>query len=180
VAGRSPAEALENFLLPLRQAVGCVTSAQIDRLGEKPVPGRLYPLTISGGQRVKVRRDVGEALSIRVTQHYRIVKASLDRGPWKVQTAAYSYTLETLAAHEIVAYHWHPDAPGPSFPHLHIGFAAGTIRDELQKAHCPTGRIALEQFLRLVIEEFGITAKKGWSDVLANAQVAFEQWRTWA
>jgi len=64
------------------------------------------------------------------------------------------------------------------FPHLHIGPGVATV--EFKKKHLPTARIALEQVLRLVVNDFGITPIRAeWSQILAEAQKRFETWRTW-
>lgn len=46
-------------------------------------------------------------LALRVAQQYRIVEDTESRGPWKVQTAAYSYVVN-LGDQELLAYQWNP------------------------------------------------------------------------
>jgi crotonobetainyl-CoA:carnitine CoA-transferase CaiB-like acyl-CoA transferase len=54
-------------------------------------------------------------------------------------------------------------------------------RPELVRAHFPTGRVSVEEFLRLVIETFDVkTRRKDWQTVLQQTQAAFARWRTWA
>jgi hypothetical protein len=50
----------------------------------------------------------------------------------------------------------------------------------LQGAHVPTGRIALEELLRMAIAEFGARPRrKDWEQVLERTQAGYEDWRTW-
>jgi hypothetical protein len=54
------------------------------------------------------------------------------------------------------------------------------MRDEVRKAHFPTGRLAFEDVLRLVITQFGvIPLRDDWETMLERTQAAFEDWRTW-
>jgi len=50
----------------------------------------------------------------------------------------------------------------------------------LAGAHCPNGRISVEEFLRFIIEDFHIEPlRPDWAEVFAEAQRDFELWRTW-
>ncbi|SPF43243.1 hypothetical protein SBA4_3010004 [Candidatus Sulfopaludibacter sp. SbA4] len=83
---------------------------------------------------------------------------------------AYYYSLLDAAEKGIIAYHWHPHG-NVAFPHLHIGSGARVGRVDLRNAHIPTGRIAMENLLRMVITEFGVAPRRGdWPDVLAQSQ----------
>ena len=95
-------------------------------------------------------------------------------------TAAYYYTLGVESGPENLGYHWHPFS-GVRFPHLHLSAGSGVDRDELHKAHLPTGRIALEQVVRLAIAEFAVEPlRPDWDEVLTEAQQRFEEHRTWS
>lgn len=111
--------------------------------------------------------------------NYKIVKAEIPRGPYKVTTTAYQYLLEDEEEKEIVAYQWHPDST-IKVPHLHIGLSAKIAGKTANKVHLPTGRIALEQVLRLAVEELGAKPLKGeWKSILSQTQKLFEKWRMW-
>jgi hypothetical protein len=182
LAGASPKQAVENFIRPFQRALSCVTTAVIDRQAGHNL-GMLYALTVNGGARVRLAR-VGEGadIAIRIAQQYSIVQAEGDRGPLKVQTVAYMYTLEDAEGREVFGYHWHPASRSPaSFPHLHLEAGAMIGRAELERAHFPTGRVSVEEFLRLVIETFDVrTLRRDWRAVLQQTQAAFGRWRTWA
>ena len=178
MAGKNPYDAVKNYTDPLQKALFCVTKRILS------VGGGYYPrdephvLALAGGSPVTLKGK--NKLALSVIQHYSVVKAEGERGPWKVSTRGYIYTLEDRERNEIVAYHWHPLSSSPQFPHVHVRMTCGVIADRLAKAHLPTGRIAVEQFLRLLIAEFDVTPlRSDWDQVLAQTQQAFEDWRTW-
>jgi hypothetical protein len=113
-------------------------------------------------------------LHLNVTQQYRIVEAEGERGPWKVTTTSYSYEILNEDQSEFLIYHWHPEGLSPeSRPHLHIGGAH-------RKTHVPTGRVAIEDVLRMCIRDLGVDeTRDDWAAVLDEAQAAFATWRTW-
>lgn len=182
MAGASPKQAVENFVGRLQRALSCVTAAVIDRQGGYDL-GVIYALTVNGGEPVRLARIARPAdIAIRIAQQYRIVHAEGDRGPPKVQAVAYMYTVEDADGREVFGYHWHPTSRSPfSLPHLHLEAGAMVGRAELQHVHFPTGRVSVEEFLRLVIEAFGVkTRRRDWRALLQQTQAAFSKWRTWA
>ena len=111
---------------------------------------------------------------------YRVTKAEGVRGPWKVSTAAYFYALHDAEQRELMAFHWHPETEGQKGPHLHL-YDASDIIDLLAKVHLPTGRIALEQFLRFLIVELDVKPlRDDWEKVLRQTQTKHEQFRSWS
>jgi len=161
--------------------LSCVTTAVIDRQGGHDL-GATYALTVNAGEPVRLARIARRpGIAIRIAQQYRVVHAEGDRGPLKVQTVAYMYTLEDADGREVFGYHWHPGSRSPvSFPHLHLEAGAMLGRAELQRAHFPTGRVSVEEFLGLVIETFDVrTRRRDWRAVLQQTQAAFSKWRTW-
>lgn len=182
MAGASPKQPVENFVRPLQRALSCVTTAVIDRQGGYDL-GVIYALTVNAGEPVRLARVARPSdIAIRIGQQYRIVHAEGDRGPLKVQTVAYMYTLEDADGREVFGYHWHPESRSPSsFPHIHFGAGAMVGRAEVQRAHFPTGRVSVEEFLRLLIEAFDVrTRRRDWRAVLQQTQAAFSKWRTLA
>lgn len=103
------------------------------------------------------------------------------RGPWKVNTVGYWYSLETSEERELLAYHWHPGAtPELTFPHLHIGHAAQVAYAPITEAHLPTGHVVLEDVLRLAIAHFGVKPQRAdWRQVLDETQGAYDDVRGW-
>lgn len=180
MAGRTPQEAVHNFLEPLRKAVSCVTPAVLGVSGGYFPSATPHVLTLAQGDPVRLRADPPVLLS--VIRHYRVVEHEGSRGPWKVSTAAYYYTLSDVDEREIITYHWHPAGRSAvTYPHLHLGLAATVGYAPLAEAHVPTGRVPLEQVLRLAIRDLGVRPlREDWRDVLEATQSAHETWRTWA
>ncbi len=180
MAGSTPRKAVQNFLRPLQLALSCVTDTQIATRGEFG-PAVEHGWVVADGDPFPLPRARGPSLRARLRQNFRIVRAEGQRGPWTVTITAYHYTLEESDGREVVSFQWHPTGPGAlPYPHLHLGDAADVGRAELQGAHIPTGRVALEQVLRFAIETFKVRPRRGdWRDVLFGTRRRFEQWRTW-
>lgn len=164
---------------PLRRAVSCVTTRILNVRGGYHPSEKPHSAIIGDGLPVELG-GLGQ-LSLRMVHHYRVLEDPHERGPWKVSTAAYYYSLDDADGQEIISYHWHPQSRSPiRFPHLHVGPAAGCAREELAAAHCPTSRISLEEFLRFVITDFRVEPlRSDWSHVFEEAQQNFQSWRTW-
>jgi hypothetical protein len=114
-------------------------------------------------------KAIAETFYLTVAMHFLVMEEASARGPYRVTTTAYYYSLLDAAEKEIIAYHWHPHSD-VAFPHLHICSGARVGRVDLRNAHIPRGRIALEDLLRMVITEFGVTPRRrDWPDVLAQA-----------
>ncbi len=184
MAGKTTAEAVQNFLDPLQRAMSCVTEAVLSVGGgyhASPAnnPQQRHVLTIHNSPAV-LGRDKHFALDL--VQHYRVVEGEGAHGPWKVSTVAYYYTLLIAAtAQEVLGYHWHPQGRSDvTYPHLHLYEGAGSLQHNLRKAHLPTGRIAVEDMLRLAIIHFRVLPlRQDWETILTETQDAFQQWRLW-
>ena len=180
MAGKNPGEARQNFVGPLQQALSCVTQAVLITVKSAHDP-TLEVLTLSSGS-ARIGRD--RPFTLGVDLQYRIIEFEDSRGPFKVSTVGYAYTLfEVAPDHEvpILAYHWHPHGRSQiTYPHLHIYQCAEIRRPDGREAHFPTGRIAFEEILRLVIQEFNIRPiREDWETILDRTKAAFEKWRTW-
>lgn len=138
-------------------------------------------LSFANGQPISLRAPSVEFL-LHLSMRYEVVKIDdLDRGPWKVRTRGYTYTLSTADTAEVVAYHWHPNGNPISWPHLHMGSAA--LRPDAvvtHKQHLPTDRVSVEAIVRYCISELGVPAlRPSWQDTLATSEELFKKWRTW-
>jgi hypothetical protein len=164
--------------------VGCVTGRRVDvSSGGYRVSARPHALTLAKGDAVPIRGGAN-GLVMRIAQQYVIVQASDESGPWKVKTTSYAYSLRRRGTNgqEVLAFHWHPDGPSRvTTPHLHISAGSGVVFPRLLGAHIPTRRISVEQFLRLILDELGVKARRDdWRKVLDKGQRDFEDWQTWA
>jgi hypothetical protein len=180
MAGKNPREARQNFVQPLQQALSCVTQAVLIT-AKSPSDPTLEVLTLSNGP-ARIGRDGRCTLDVGL--QYRIIEFEGSRGPLKVSTVGYAYTLAEAARPEVtlLAYHWHPHGRSQNTsPHLHIYQCAEIRRPDGRVAHFPTGRIALEEVLRLVIQEFNVRPlREDWEAIINSTQTAFEKWRTWS
>ena len=138
-----------------------------------------HPLTLADG--LPVSLGSGTDLAVQVSQQYRIIENPDPRQPWQVRTVTYHYTLREDEGSEIFSYQWHPNVPGSvSFPHLHLRHGARLGRSEFEKAHLPTGRVTVEDFVRLLIDDFGVPpAREDWEQALEESRTEFEADRSW-
>ena len=180
MAGKTPPEAVRNFLEPLQHALSCVSQELLTVRGGYHPSGTPHALTLGNSPAI-LGRD--RQFALKVIQHYRIIEHEGVRGPWKVRTVAYYYTVEEAgeSGREMFAYHWHPsERTAITFPHFHLYQGAGPMRDDVRKAHFPTGRVSFEDVLRLVITQFGVLPlRDDWAAILDQTQTAFEDWHTW-
>jgi len=139
--------------------------------------GGAHVLYVNRGEWAALGGRLG--LSLRVGMRYRIIPAEGARGPWRITTAAYSYAVGDRDGREVFAYHWNPAMP-PTFPHLHVGArASGDLL--VQNAHLPTGRVALEAVVRLLVTELHVPPlRRDWRAVLRRGEDRFGAWRTWS
>lgn len=129
-----------------------------------------YALVVGGTCGLK--RDPSLTLDIRM--QYKIVEASGERGPYKVTITAYMYIVDDHRGREVFSYHWQPDGPKVKFPYLHVE------HPHFKKAHFPTGRISLEEVLRLLIVDFGVRPlRSDWDKILTETHQKFATYRTW-
>jgi hypothetical protein len=183
MAGRTAAEAVNNFLTPLQHALSCVTLEVPSVGGGYHVSPMSDPPQVLLFQNNPVILGHDKRFALKLIQQYRVVEGEGERGPWKVSTVAYYYTLEIPgpARQEVLGYHWHPQERNAiTYPHLHLYQGAGVLQHNLLKAHLPTARIAIEDLLRFVITQLGVLPlRKDWEVILAETQDAFQQWRMW-
>lgn len=175
MAGKTSSEAVTSFLEPIRQAVSCITKSVVVS-GFDPNDRKPHVLTIANGDPVKLTST--PTLYLTVQMQYRVVKAEGERGPWKVKTAGYNYSVQDRSKKELFAYHWHPWVK-PFYPHLHICPASGV--NLLRKIHLPSARISIEDVLELLIEQFKVKPiRQDWEKVLKKTKAAYEKYRTWS
>jgi hypothetical protein len=170
--GKSPYQAVRNFIEPLNRDLSCVTKAVLVASGSDPANQR-HAVVLNNGNPVSLRSN--PPLWLTVLMHYKVVPAQGQFGPWKVSTAAYIYSIQDKQGHELLAYHWHPTStPQYDYPHLHVHSGV------LAKLHLPTRPISLEEALRLLITQLNVKPfKKEWEKVLRETQEAHQKFQTW-
>jgi hypothetical protein len=201
---RTAGAAVSEFMEALQLAVSCVTSGVVNNRGGNfpaAIPHVAVLVNLPEGGPIPLQmRDTGVPhLALKFSHTYRVLDdATVGRGPWRVQTAAYHYDLSrqdgTGEPRELFLYHWHPGPqPGSAqtsgtlvtTPHLHV-HASHVGRDEtpamnLDDFHLPTGRVALEEVLRFAIRDCGVRPlRDDWESILEKTEMAFLESRTWA
>jgi hypothetical protein len=168
---------VQNYIGPLQRALSCVSKAVLRPSGYDPSQEPLFLYSDQMPERL-AKTD----LYFTIAQWFYIVEDSAN-GPWRVTTAGYKYTIETEDGEEILGYHWHPKSLSPfKEPHLHLGAGAKIGRHELEatKAHLPTGRVSMEEFIKLLIEAFNAPPKKtGWEAILQKTGSTFSKYASW-
>lgn len=117
---------------------------------------------------------------LSASQYFHFEDDSRYPGERKVRTDGYAYRIRSSEDRrgEMFQWHWHPEVPGREHCHLHVG-AVHEDRD-LHKLHLPTGRVAFEEVLSLLLDEFEVhPARDDFLDVLAGTRLRFETFRTW-
>jgi hypothetical protein len=122
LAGKTPKQAVETFLAPIRQAVSCITSSFVISGFDPNRRSKPHVLTVNNGDPVKLTSTPTFYLTMQM--QYRVVEVTGERGPWKVTTAGYNYSVQDRLEKELFAYHWHRWIK-PSYPHLHVCQASG-------------------------------------------------------
>lgn len=154
----------------------------------RPSPGgysdtsRLHVLSINRGEPAALQAASGASrLRLGVKLQYRFTQTGA-KAHWNASAAAYKYTIETNDGREVLAYHWHPDANSPVVsPHVHLGSTV-LRRDGVlgRRAHVPTGRVPLQQVIRLAIIDLGAAPiRPDWSEVLDRTEHEFQAERAW-
>lgn len=199
MAGKSPAEALEAFIDPIRAAVQCVADADVfgssadERLRGSltftprgHAPGNMLPVDSPGRRR-------GD-LQIGIYHEYMIVPfADPVKGPYKVQSQYYTYGLYDWEERELIVFHWQPTSAGwTPAPHVHITGArpfpipGRHVHDsdpppvDLSNMHIPTARMFIESFLfMLLADDIIVPHHEAWPHVLTRNLEGIQQSRTW-
>lgn len=175
---RNAGEADNNFAYFFRESLSVLTttfllaSADGDErilLSKKPI-------------KLERKRDL-PPLYLSVVQTYTVAR-SLD-GQYKVNTTGYLYSLLAKCdaePTEVLAFHWHPKAThNLRWPHLHI---LGTLSsgEDIQKVHCPTARMSIEDFIRLLIRDFAVKSRLPYAtgkEILTRNKKAFVENASW-
>lgn len=178
--GRTPYEAVEAFLQPLRRTISCIASAQLNPSpGGRQKTGKVHALVVNWNEPLELRSDRYKYL-FSARMKYEIVKTDPDQpGRWRVSTRAYDYEIQLDSGEVVVRYHWHPDTR-PT-PHMHVGqkqLSPGAVLS--QKSHLSTSRVPLEAVIRMCIGELHVKyLRDDWALVLDECEERFVKHRSW-
>lgn len=120
---------------------------------------------------------------LRITLSITVVISRDVSSGYRVEIVSYEYQVLDREEREILAFHWHPvGLSNVTDPHLHLSsrlnpLDMGRNQDPLDLAgmHMPTGFVALEDVVRLLITEFGIIPRRtDWDNVLRENRLAVQ------
>jgi hypothetical protein len=107
-----------------------------------------HRLSLAGSDPVRLAAE--HQLTLDVGEHYRVRKGS---DGWEVDVVAYFYAL-ARNNEDVIVYHWHPYGRSSiRRPHLHVRADLRIGERWLGKVHLPTGRVMLEDIVRLAIDD---------------------------
>jgi len=182
VPGKSEREAVEQFAGFIRETLNCITSA---KLKAHQASEKLLKLFFDPPARVVAKN--GEKFYISIAQTFTVEQR--EDGLFKVHTRQYSYVFSTTQSsthHGRVAYHWHPNDFELRDPHLHISLTPTVgyppIDQKISRAHFPTSRVCLEDFVEFLIRYYDIKppiAEREWKRILKKNKSAFAAQATW-
>lgn len=170
MAGDTPAEAVRAFVDPIQDALGCFASGKVT--ADSFTPGVEGVLTFNRGDQVRLLGD--DAVYIEASMRYDILEYPAPKGPWKVSTAGWIYTLYDRRGGLIAGYHWHPVSDSHvKTPHVHLAEVS-------TRGHYPTGRVLIEDVLTLATEHGAKPRDVGkWDDLKARNLENFAKGATW-
>ena len=177
---RTAKKAIDLVANDLQLAASCVTGSVL-RAEIVADDVTRAAIRFAASPRAKVGRRQERWISINVV--VEAVQDDADTGSWRTHTRLYDFSLfdHPFEGDFLLGYHFHPSPRGHGYggPHLHVGARPSWARG-LKKTHLPTGRLHLEPFIRLLIEEMGIRRHRSdWRDIIARAEGRFADRRTW-
>jgi hypothetical protein len=147
--------------------LSCATNAHVVVSGyhQADIPHRL---SLAGSDPVRLGSE--HQLTLDVGEHYRVRKGS---DGWQVDVVAYFYVL-AQQDEDVIVYHWHPAGRSSiRRPHLHVRADLQIGERWLGKMHLPTGLVALEDIVRLAIEDLEAQPlRDDWKRLLEEASAA--------
>jgi hypothetical protein len=177
--GRTPKEAVDGFLGPLKDTLSCIARAKFTLSeGGYNTPGRIHALALNKNEPIKLR---GPKFLFKLQMSYEIIPVDeTGREPWRVTTHAYNYEVQTSNGQAVVSFHWHPQGKVQD-PHIHVGntqLAADAVLTN--KLHIATSRVSLESVIRTCIAELGVDPlRDDWDKVLSLREADFQTHRKW-
>ena len=176
---KTASEADDNFAYYLRESLSTITTQYLSAGRD----GRQRILIYEPP--VKLQRKSGDPLSLSLIQTYEI--AEIAARQFKVKTTGYQYALlarQNDQDREIFECHWHPHStPNLKWPHLHVN--GNTHAGTVSRVHFPTHRLCIEDFIRLIMRDFGVKSRLPYDQCKAiltknkASFVASASWKYW-
>jgi hypothetical protein len=182
VPGKTARDAIEVFAGFLNETLSCITDRKLVAFQDGDNTFKLLytsPIPISTAN--------GNRFYLEVTQICNAVE--LEDGTFKARTREYSYVFSASSAHTdhgILAYHWHPHESAVRIPHLHLKVTVQTgtpvIEGKISRAHFPTSRVCLEDFVYLLVKYYDIKSQlhhNKFRSILERNKREFSKGATW-
>jgi hypothetical protein len=177
---RNAPAAKRRYLQYLQRSLSCLTDA-VWLTGPPPAArGEELAATVSE-EPIRLPRDEGPPLLLYAGQRFELIEDERFPGEWKARTHGYVYSIhvEDEPPQELLAWHWHP--PGRPRPHLHVRTDHPFLGVTLARLHVPTGRVAFEEVVHLLIEDLLVHPNRDdWEEILKDSEDRFRAYRTWA
>jgi hypothetical protein len=182
VAGRTPEEAIANFVGSLNETLSCVADRRLAAHQESEHQFKIFYTSP-----VLLKDRTGARFYLSIAQIFTVQQRT--DGMFKVHTRYYNYVFADgpePSHHGVVSYHWHPSDFALRDPHLHLRITQQVgypeIERKIGKAHYPTSRICLEDFVLMLIKYYDIPPRIGggrWSSILRRNKKAFSKEASW-
>jgi hypothetical protein len=176
--GRTPKEAQDAYLGPIRESLSCIVDLSVNHLVTSASSRLASSLQLHFRNAVAPLRGTDLALYFEQTFH----PAQDESGLFKITTDAYNYRVDRKTGRgqkeEVVSYHWHPHTTEDvQFPHLHIHV---TDHSHVNRVHFPTGRMSIERLIQFLVRDYNVTRRRtDWDEVISRNMETFERHRTW-
>lgn len=176
--GRNGYSAVQNYLDPIRNAMGILAVGPTIILGRK----QEYDLGSEGYWRLgaedglQLKTANGTTAYFQAEQAFKIVDVdpatqSTSLGKFRVTTLMYAYELRVDGIVEWQM-HWHPQGKSPETrPHYHFARRPG--------AHLPCARHTIEDAVEWCIEGGAVPTREDWAPRLLKTKEKHEEHRTW-
>ena len=180
--GRTPHEAVEKYLDPIREAVRLlVPTAQLlggPTFRKRNVNESAY-WRLGDENGLLLKSSDGRTRRFHAGQGYRIQESEPQHksaGKFRVTTLEYAYAL-IIDNTSVWAMHWHPDGVSDEWrTHYHLSCG------EVCADHLPSGRHTIEDAVEWCIR-FGAKPavnEKKWTATLAKSKAKHEEHRSWS
>lgn len=174
MARRTPAAAINEYTHEIQKSISCFSRALLQAtVRDESQTGLRGTLVFGDGAPVRLKSSM--RLSVKIVQSFRTIASEGNRGAFRVRTLSYFYSVDDAQGREIFAYHYHPGGPSHvRVPHMHLGPGALCGCAALHRAHLPTGRICVEDFLSVLQECFSVEPiRNDWEEILRGARERF-------
>jgi len=175
--GRTPREAFQAFITPIKAASSCLGSVKVTvSPGGMSAPDTEHVWSLNG-----MGGFTAKGWHFEAAMGYTIIRDDRpDRGPWRVRTLQYRYRL-AVPEHDVFRLHWHPNGLSPvNYPHLHAALEPKDRMPGSLDAHLATGRMTLEDALRWAFELGMPAARSDWAKRLDDAEAPHLRYRSWS